>query len=358
MIDESTLELIKKIAPGTAIREGLENILRAKTGALIVIGETESVSKIIDGGFEINQEYNPAKIYELAKMDGAIILSKDLKRILKANVELVPDYKVKTSETGTRHKSAERVAKQTGALVICISQRRGVITLFKDDIRYVIDEPDTVITRANQALEALEKYKTVLDYTISNLNEQEIDDMVTLDVVTNAIYRSEVVIRMEGEVKRNIIELGVEGNLIEIQLKQLMQGVEQEEKKIIEDYMIYKNKKREEKANNILSVLRKLSLSELLSGEKVTKALGYKMEPNILDEMVSTKGYRILSKIPKMPISIIDNLVDAFYTLQGVCSATVIELDEVEGIGEARAKLINQTLRKLQEQYLIKGYKI
>ncbi|MDD2627936.1 MAG: DNA integrity scanning diadenylate cyclase DisA [Clostridia bacterium] len=358
MLDESTLEIIKKIAPGTAIREGLENILRAKTGALIVIAETESISKIIDGGFEINQEYNPAKIYELAKMDGAIILNKDFKRILKANVELVPDYKIKTSETGTRHRSAERVAKQTDSLVICISQRRGVITLFKGDIRYVMDETDTVITRANQALEALEKYKTVLEYTISNLDEQEIDDMVTLDVVTNAIYRSEIVIRMEEEVKRNIIELGVEGNLIEIQLKQLMHGVELEEKKIIEDYMIYKNKNKEEKVENVLSTLKKLSLDELLSGEKVAKALGYKTTPNILDEIVSAKGYRILGKIPKMPISIIDNLIDAFYSLQGVCSATVTELDEVEGIGETRAKFINQTLRKLQEQYLIKSYKI
>ena len=357
MIEKEMLEIIKKIAPGTRIRAGLDNILKAKTGALIVVGDSEEVMRLADGGFEINQEYAPAKIYELAKMDGAIIISHDFKKILKANVELIPDYKIKTIETGTRHRSAERVAKQTGALVICISHRRGIITLFKGNSRYVINETDTIIMRANQALEAMEKYKTVFDYTILSLNELELEDIVSLDVITNAIYRSEMVIRMEEEVTKNIIELGDEGRLIEVQLKQLLNGVEAEERKIIQDYSI-DIKKTKTSTDRILNAIRKLSKEDILNGEKVAKILGYKNEPNILDQMVTPKGYRILSKIPKMPMNIIENLIDAFYSLQGICAASVNELDEVEGIGEARAKLINQALRKFAEQYLIKNYRV
>ncbi len=357
MIEKDILDIIKKIAPGTKIREGLDNILKAKTGALIVVGDTDEVMKVVDGGFEINQDYTPAKIYELAKMDGAIIVSKDFKKILKANVELIPDYKINTIETGTRHRSAERVAKQTGELVICISQRRGIITLFIGNNRYIINETDTIIMRANQALEVMEKYKSIFDYTISNLNEQELDNIVSLDVVTNAIYRSEMVIRMQEEVEKNIIELGTEGRLIEIQVKELLHGVEAEERKIIQDYTL-NSKKVKSNIDKIVENIKKLSKEDILNGEKIAKALGYKIEPNILDEIVIPRGYRILSKIPKMPISIIENLIDAFYSLQGICAASVNELDEVDGIGLARAKLINQTLRKLQEQYLIKNYKL
>ena len=357
MIEKDMLEIVKMIAPGTRIREGLDNILKAKTGGLIVASDSEEVMKIADGGFEINQEYSPAKIYELAKMDGAIIVSSDFKKILRANVELIPDYKIKTIETGTRHRAAERTSKQTGKLVICISHRRGIITLFKGNNRYVINETDTIIMRANQALEAMEKYKTVFDHTISNLNELELENMVSLDVVTSSIYRCEMVIRMGEEVTKNIIELGDEGRLIEIQLKQLLNGVEAEEIKIIEDYCVGLKKKKLV-LDKALNSIKKLSNEETLNGEKVAKILGYVGEPNILDQMVTPRGYRILSKIPKMPINIIDNLIDAFYSLNGICMASINELDEVDGIGEARAKLINQALRKFEKQYLIKNYRV
>lgn len=357
MVEKEMLEVIEKIAPGTRIRDGLDNILRAKTGALIVVGDTAEIMQIADGGFEINQEYTPAKIYELAKMDGAIIISKDFKKILKANVQLIPDHKIPTIETGTRHRAAERTAKQTGELVICISHRRGIITLFLGNTRYIINETDTIIMRANQALEVMEKYKTVFDYTISNLNEQELENIVSLDVVTNAIYRSEMVLGMKEEVEKNIIELGTEGTLIELQLRQLLNGVESEERKIVQDYIV-SSKKNKTNIDKTMEAIKKLSKEDILSGEKVAKLLGYKVEPNILDEAVAPRGYRILSKVPKMPNNIIENLIDAFYSLQGICEASVTELDEVDGIGETRAKIISQTLRKLEEQYLIKNYKI
>lgn len=350
------LEILKLVAPGTMLRDGLENILKAKTGALIVVSDSDQILKIADGGFKIDEEFTSTNIYELAKMDGAIILSSDLKRIIRANVQLNPDFSIKTLETGTRHKTAERVAKQTGELVISISERRGIITLFKGDFRYVINDTSSVLMRANQTLQALEKYKTVFDNMLSILSEHEFDDIVSLDIVVNCIYRSEIIMRMETDVRRSIIELGDEGRIVNMQLEELMANVEEEEKLIIEDYMMKKNKKVT--AESILDEIRKIDRKNLIISEKIVKLLGYEITPDILDLNVSPKGYRILSKVPKMPVSIIEKTVEAFGSLQHICSATIDELDDVEGIGEIRARIINQSLKRLQEQYILKSYNI
>lgn len=357
MEQDEVLELLKMLAPGTVLREGLDNILKAKTGALIVISESEEVMNIVDGGFNLDQDFTPAIIYELSKMDGAIVVSQDLKKILMANVQLVPDHNIKTLETGTRHRTAERVAKQTNEIVVCISQRRGIITIFKGDFRYVINETSDVVMRANQTLEALEKYKAVFDHMLNILSEHEFDDIVSLETVANCIYRSEIIMRMETEVKRNVIELGNEGRLINMQLEEIMVNVESEEKKIIQDYMIPK-KNGSTTVETILAEIRKLEKKDLLIAEKIIKILGYKITTDILDENVSPKGYRILSKVPKMPAYVIEKTIHAFGSLQGVCAASIDELDEVEGIGEIRARIVNQSLRRLQEQYLLKGYNI
>lgn len=355
-MNNEMLKILKLVAPGTMLRDGLENILKAKTGALIVVSDNEDVLKIADGGFKIDEEFTSTNIYELAKMDGAIILSSDLKRIIRANVQLNPDFSIKTLETGTRHKTAERVAKQTGELVISISERRGIITLFKGDFRYVINDTSSVLMRANQTLQALEKYKTVFDNMLSILSEHEFDDIVSLDIVVNCIYRSEIIMRMETDVKRSIIELGDEGRIVNMQLEELMANVEEEEKLIIQDYMIKKSKKIT--LESILDEIRKIDRKNLIISEKIIKLLGYEITPDILDLNVSPKGYRILSKVPKMPVSIIEKTVEAFGSLQHICSATIDELDDVEGIGEIRARIINQSLKRLQEQYILKSYNI
>lgn len=360
MENDELLEILKMLAPGTDLRMGLDNILKAKTGALILIGDGDEVDKVIDGGFSINENYTPANIYELAKMDGAIVVSRDLKKILRANAQLIPDASIKTIETGTRHRTAERTAKQTNELVISISQRRGIITVFKGNFRYVINETSSVILHANQTLQALEKYRLVFNNAMSTLSEHEFDDIVTLDEVANAIYRSELIMRMQTEVERNIVELGTEGRLVNMQLEELISDVESEEKKIIQDYMLLK-KKSNKTAESILLEIRKLDKKDLIVAEKVAKVLGYDInvtDTNILDLSISPKGYRILGKVPKMPNVIIDKLVAKFSNLQGICAASIDELDEVEGIGEIRAKIINQSLRRLQEQYLLKGYNI
>ena len=202
--EDTMVDILKMIAPGTEIRLGLENILKSKTGALIVIGDSKEVLDIVDGGFFINVDYTASRLYELAKMDGAIVLSSDLKKILYANAQLIPSYLIPTKETGTRHRTAERTAKQTKELVISISQRRSIITIYKDTLKYVIEDTSKSISKANQALQTLDNYKKVFDTKLNTLNEYEFNDIVTLDNVLSAIQRAEMVMKVSEEVQRYI----------------------------------------------------------------------------------------------------------------------------------------------------------
>ena len=347
--DEEIIEILKLIAPGTDIRQGLENILKSKTGALILVGDSKEVLDIVDGGFSLNIDYTPSRLYELAKMDGAIVLSSDLKKILFANAQLIPSHEIETRETGTRHKTAERTAKQTGNLVISISQRRSIITVYKGNIRYVLEETSRILEKSNQALQTVEKYKKVFDRKINLLNEYEFNDIVTLDNVLTALQRAEMTMRMAEEVKKRIIELGEEGRLVEIQLDELIGGLEKEEKLIIKDYIAPGKKRTVEKVfNQIID----LEYEDLMKQSIIAKVLGYEDFDNYDEVAVYPKGYRVLNKIPRMPSSIVENLVKSFKTFQHILMADIPSLDDVEGIGEVRAKNIKQSLKRMQEQYV------
>ena len=346
--DEIT-DILKLIAPGTLIRDGLDNILKAKTGALLVFSDSKEVLDIVDGGFFIDEEYTPSKLYELAKMDGAIILSTDLKKILYANAQLIPSPEIATLETGTRHRTAERTAKQTGALVVSISQRRNIITVFKGDLRYTMRESSTVLNRTDQAIQTLERYKKVFDSKLKVLNEYEFNDIVTLDNVITCIQRAEMVMKIVDEVKRGISELGDEGRLISMQLEELVGGLEKEELLIIKDY---NGKQKEKNEEEVLEEIIDLPYEELLKPSSIAKILGYEDFENYDEVGVYTRGYRILNKIPKVPSNIVDNLVKSFKSFQHILSADIPQLDEVEGIGEVRAKTIKQSLKRMQEQFI------
>ncbi len=342
-------DVLKKIAPGTAIRNGLDNILNAKTGALIAVADNQEVLNLVDGGFKIDVEFSPSKLYELAKMDGAIILSSDFKKILYANTQLIPSPEIYTTETGTRHRTAERTAKQTGALVISISQRRGIITLFKGNQRYVLKELSDIISKANQALQIVEKYKKVFDNKINMLNEYEFNDIVTLENVITAIQRAEMVMRIAGEVSKAIDELGEEGRLLEMQLDETVGDLEKEESLIIKDY-IAPGKKRS--AEKIMEELNKIEYENLIKSDKIANLLGYEDFDNYDEIGVYTRGYRILSKIPRMPSNIVENLVKSFKSFQHILAADIPKLDDVDGIGEVRARTIKQSLKRMQEQFV------
>ena len=340
-------EVLKIISPGTPIREGLENILKAKTGGLIVIGDSQEVLDIVDGGFNINEEYTPSRLYELAKMDGAIVISSDLKKILYANTQLIPNPEIETKETGTRHRTAERTAKQTKQLVISISQRRSVITVYKGNSKYVIEDTSKVLEKANQALQTAEKYKKVYDREINTLNEYEFNDIVTLENVITVIQRAELVMKMVDEVRCMVYELGEEGRLVEMQLEELVGDLEKEENLIIKDYVTKKKK-----AEKVLKEIIDLEVQNLLNPTTIAKILGYENFENFDEVGVYTKGYRILSKVPKMPSNIVDNLIKSFKSFQHILIADIPALDEVEGIGEVRARTIKQSLERMQEQFV------
>lgn len=343
-------QLLQLVAPGTPFRDGLENVLRAKTGGLLVVGYSPEVMEIVDGGFSINCDFSPNYLYELAKMDGAIILSEDLRRILYANTQLIPDSSIPSIETGIRHRTAERVAKQTGKLVVSISQRRNVITLYQGSLRYSLKDMGVILTKANQAIQTLEKYKSVLDQSFTNLGATEFEELVTLEEVANVIQRLEMVLRIKSEIKRYINELGTEGRLISMQLEELVSRIDEEEIWLIRDYS---RDPSEEKVREIRHQLRKLSSDELLDHHQITRILGYPHTNNIGDEPISPRGYRVLHKIPRLPSMIISNLIERFQFLPHIIMATIEELDEVDGIGEVRARAIKEGLKRIQEQVFI-----
>ena len=341
-------DVLKNIAPGTAIRNGLDNILNAKTGALIAVADNQDVLSLVDGGFKLDVDFSTSKLYELAKMDGAIILSSDFKKILYANTQLIPSPEIYTSETGTRHRTAERTAKQTGALVISISQRRGIITLFKGNQRYVLKDLSDIISKANQALQIVEKYKKVFDNKINVLNEYEFNDIVTLENVITAIQRAEMVMRIAGEVSKAIDELGEEGRLLEMQLDETVGDLVKEEQLIVKDYIAPGKKRTAEK---IMEELSKIEYENLIKSDKIANLLGYEDFDNYDEIAVYTRGYRILSKIPRMPSNIVENLVKSFKSLQHILAADIQRLGDVDGIGEVRARTIKQSLKRMQEQF-------
>ena len=343
-------QLLQMVAPGTAFRDGLENVLRAKTGALIVVGYSPEVMAVVDGGFSINCDFSPNYLYELAKMDGAIILNEDVKRILYANTQLIPDSSISSSETGIRHRTAERVAKQTGKLVVSISQRRNVITLYQGQLRYALKEMGVILTKANQAIQTLERYRVVFTQALTNLSALEFEEMVTMHEVAHVIQRAEMVLRINNEINRYVLELGNEGRLISMQKEELVGSAEEETWLLLRDYA---KEEGESKVKEIQTAIRKLSSEELLDPAALIRILGYPSLNSVVEEGLLPRGYRILSKISRLPAVIIHNLVDRFGALPHIVTASIEELDEVDGIGEVRARAIKEGLKRIQDQVFI-----
>lgn len=346
--DNELLEILKITAPGTPLRDGLDNVLRAKTGGLIVVGDSERVMDMVAGGFQLDCVYTPAHLYELAKMDGAIILNKDATRIICANAHLNPDQSVPSSETGIRHRTAERVGRQTNELAISISQRRNIITLYKGDLKYFLKEISVLLSKANQAVQTLEKYKNVLDAALNNLSVLEYDSAVTILDVAKVLQRAEMFVRVEEELEKYTSELGVEGRLIKMQVEELISNVANEEIRTIRDYQNWGESKE---LQDILNRLRNFDSEDLLDLGRIAQELGYN-GVNIKGEstVLITKGYRLLSKIPRLPGQVINNLVNHFKDFNSILMASIDDLDAVEGIGAVRAKNIRDGLSRLREQ--------
>jgi diadenylate cyclase len=347
------MKALEMIAPGTALREGLESILHAKTGGLIVIGEPEELSFLFSGGIKLEIDYTPAFLYQVAKMDGAIILNANATKIAMANVQLMPDPTILSHETGTRHRTAERVSKQTEALVIAISQRREVVSVYVDGAKYILEDIPVVLAKANQALATLEKFRTRLDQVSTRLTALEFEGGTTLHDVLTMLQRSELVTRMAVEIERYIVELGTEGRLIEMQLEETMIGAAAEKAALLRDYL---STYSDETYASALEEIGRLPHQDLLDFGSLAELLGYDRKLNTLDYPVSPRGYRVLGRIPRLPRIVVTNIVEEFGGLDELLAATDVELEAVEGVGEIRAKDIREGLRRLQELNLVDRY--
>jgi diadenylate cyclase len=347
------VKALEMVAPGTAVREGIDNIVHARTGGLIVIGDTDELAFLFSGGIKLDIEYTPALLYQVAKMDGAIALNTNATKIAWANVQLMPDPTILSVETGTRHRTAERVSKQTDALVIAISQRRDVVSLYVDGSKYILEDIPVVLAKANQALATLDKYRTRLDQVSTRLTALEFEGGVTLHDVLTVLQRSELVTRMAVEIERFIVELGSEGRLIEMQLEETMVGVAADKAALVHDYLAEHS---EETFATVLDQLARLPHQDLLDFGRLAELLGYDRKLNTLDYPASPRGYRILGRIPRLPKLVVQSIVREFGGLDEMLAATDQELEAVEGVGEIRAKDIREGLRRLQEINLVDRY--
>ncbi len=347
------LDALAAVAPGTPLREGLDRILQASMGALVVVGDGPEVLNICSGGFLLDAAFSPQRMSELAKMDGAIILAGDASRIARANVHLVPNPNVPTSETGTRHRTAERVARSIPVPVVSVSEDQAVIAVYVNGDKHPLEPIPRLLNRANQALSTLERYKNRLDTVAGALSALEIEDLVTVRDVVSVLQRTEMVRRIAEEVEGYIIELGVDGRLVRLQLEELMGGVEDDRRLVFRDYFHEEAAWHLEEALNSLADLGTENLLDLKA------VAGMLHLPDIsvdLDTNLSARGYRLLAKVPRLPEPVIDGIVERFGSLQKVLRASVADLDDVKGVDEARARAVKEGLARLAEASILDRY--
>lgn len=351
--DERLLEAVRRIAPGTELRQGIDDIISSREGALIVIGEPSELSFLFSGGIRLDQPFTPQLLYELAKMDGAIIVNADASRLVYANVQLMPDPTIPSAETGTRHRTAERVAKQTEALVISISQQRETVTLFVGQQRYQLDPIADALAKSNQALATLDTYVQRLQQVLTRLTALEFQNAVLLDDVLVVLQRAELTTRMAEEIQRDCVELGAEGHMIRMQLEELVAEVPDEKAAVLLDYQASTN---ERDARQVALGLASLPYDALLDFQVLAELLGYPADVDPTDYGVAPRGYRILSHIPRLPPEIIQKVVVDLDGLDAIVRASNRELEAVSGVGPARAREIREGLRRLQEHNLVDRY--
>jgi diadenylate cyclase len=342
------------MAPGTALRDGLERILRGRTGALIVLGYDTTVETLCTGGFALDVEFSATRLRELCKMDGAVVLSSDGIRIVRAAVHLMPDPGIHSEESGTRHRTAERVAKQSGFPVISVSQSMRIISLYVNGQRHVLDDSAAILSRANQALATLERYKLRLDEVSGTLSALEIEDLVTVRDAVAVVQRLEMVRRIADEISGYVVELGTDGRLLALQLDELMAGVDSDRTLVIRDYLPTGRKART--LDEALVELDLLTATEMIDLVSVAKAIGYAGASDALDAAVSPRGFRLLAKVPRLPAQIVERLVQHFGSLQRLLGATVEDLQAVDGVGDARARGVREGLSRLAEASILERY--
>jgi len=343
---------LRLVAPGTQLREGLDRILQARMGALIVVGDGPEVLSVCSGGFLLDAEFTPQRLSELAKMDGAIILATDCSRVARANVHLVPDPNVPTSETGTRHRTAERVGRQLNVPVVTVSEDMSVVTIHRRGEKHTLEPIPRVLARADQALQILGRYKSRLDSVSGSLSALEVEDLVTVRDVATVLQRAEMVRRISEEIEGYVIELGADGRLVLLQLEELMGGVEDDRRLVAKDYF---QRSEDFELTEVLIALSQLDDEDLLDLNAVASVLHLGAGIGV-DSALQPRGYRLLHKIPRLPEIVSDHVVTRFSNLQKIMRAGLADLTEVEGVGDARARAIKEGLSRLAETSILERY--
>lgn len=337
--NEELISMMKLVSPGTPLRAALDDISKSGLGALIVAGDTPEIMGIINGGFEVNCKFTPQRLIELCKMDGATILDSELKKILYANTLLVPDFTIPTNETGTRHKAGERTARQTNQLVITVSERKKNITLYKGNLRYVLRSTAEILDRAGETMRMLEKHKEVLNELMLNLNVLEFTNLATLNDILLVIQRTEIIEKIADIMRRYIIELGSEGFLVKMQLKEVTKGIAEEEMMILRDYS-----KKEHLLTKV--TISNIPLEDLIEPTKILEIMNYQK----LDDPIMTRGIRILNKI-SLNTEDLQKVLDRYGNFQAILDSSIESLAEI--IGENKAKILNKELSKIREQVML-----
>ncbi len=346
---------IAQVAPGTVLRDGLERILRGRTGGLVVLGLDKAVEGMASGGFGMDVEFTAQRLRELAKMDGAVICDEDATRLLLAAVQLLPNPDIPTDEQGTRHRTADRVAKQTDLVVISVSKSMNTIALYVAGRRYVLEDSAAILSRANQALATLERYKLRLDEVSGTLSALEIEDLVTVRDVASVAQRLEMVRRISSELDDYVVELGQDGRLLSLQLDELVAGVGEDRNLVVRDYLPAGGRKSRT-VQDVFTDLDQLSAMDLIDLSVVARALGLAGGSESLDNAVTPRGYRLLARVPRLPEVVVERLVEHFGSLQKLLGASIDDLQAVEGVGDTRARSIREGLSRLAESSILERY--
>ncbi|RKS75242.1 diadenylate cyclase [Motilibacter peucedani] len=352
--DDPLRSILALLAPGTQLREGLERILRGRTGALVVLGYDRNVEALCTGGFQLDVEFSSTRLRELSKMDGAVVCDAEVTKILRAAVQLVPDPSIPTEESGTRHRTAERVARQLGVPVVSVSQSMSMVALYAAGRRYVLEDSTQILSRANQALATLERYKLRLDEVSGTLSALEIEDLVTARDVSTVVQRLEMVRKIAHEIEGYVVELGTDGRLLSLQLEELVAGVDADRELVARDYL--PSGRRARTVEDVLTELDGLDAAGLLDLAAIARAIGFGTAGDGLDAAVSPRGYRLLAKVPRLPATVVDRLVEHFASLQKLLAANIDDLQAVEGVGESRARTVREGLSRLAESSILERY--
>ncbi|HLN43241.1 MAG TPA: DNA integrity scanning diadenylate cyclase DisA, partial [Acidimicrobiales bacterium] len=381
------------VAPGQPVRDGIERVLQANRGLLLVVGDGPEVLSICTGGFLLDAEFSPQRLSELAKMDGAIILSPDADRIARANVHLMPNASIPTIETGTRHRTAERVARSVDVPVVSVSAAMGLVTVYRGDTRHVLQDERRLHERVRQALQTSRRFRQRFDTALSALSALEIADTVTVRDVAAVLQPAELLFRIADEVKVDIVELGEDGRLLRLQLDEVLEGVDPVRRLVMRDYLhggdgaargprtegrteLRGDGRRpqrdgararsdghgarrgvtDDESAHALAALAGLSTDELLDVRRMPVVLGLGSAHSDPDAPLEARGYRLLHRLPRFPEPLVDRIVEHFAGLQRIMRTSVVDLEEVEGVGEARARSVKEGLARLAEASILDRY--